>query len=236
MSGRRPAYVPTTSARVRSTSIVALTVSSSRSTSQPAADGWAAGPSNGASVVPISQWSGHGTRKTILPGHPDGQAHRVGDALARHDEVGAAARQDAQRAALERVVGLGRPDAGRVDDGAGPDLELRCRSSGPRRGARRCAPVAPIVRRPVALTRVTATPTGGDRRPSDGQRVAGVVLDPVVVDETAAQSVAIAGSGRGRACRPSTAADASRRRGAHRGRRTASARRRRTPSRRYGMP
>ena len=67
-SGRRPAYVPTTSSRVRSTSIVALTVSSRRSTSQPAAAGRAAGPSNGASVVPISQWSGHGTRNTILPG------------------------------------------------------------------------------------------------------------------------------------------------------------------------
>ena len=68
MSGRRPAYVPTTSSRVRFTVIVALTVSSSLSTSQPAAVGWAAGPSNGASVVPISQCSPHGTRNTILPG------------------------------------------------------------------------------------------------------------------------------------------------------------------------
>ena len=39
MSGRSPAYVPTTSSRVRSTSIVALTVSRSSSTSQPAAAG-----------------------------------------------------------------------------------------------------------------------------------------------------------------------------------------------------
>ena len=63
--GRRPAYVPTTSARVRSPPIVSLTVASRRSTSQPAALGRPGEPSNGASVVPMSQKSGQGTRKTI---------------------------------------------------------------------------------------------------------------------------------------------------------------------------
>ena len=188
MSGRSPAYVPTTSARVRSTSIVALTVSSSRSTSQPAADGRAAGPSNGASVVPISQWSGHGTRKTILPG----------TRMVRPIVLGIRARGTTRWAPRLGRIRIDAPLNGWSGSAAqtpvasttapGRDLEL---------GAGRQVLGAERVehaRRAVRPKAGGADPgdrhaAGGDRRAGHGQRVARVVLDPVVVDEAAAQTL-----------------------------------------------
>ena len=233
MSGRSPAYVPTMSSRRRSTSIVALTVASSRSTSHPSADGWAEAPSYGASVVPISQWSGHGHEEDDLAGHPDGQAVPVRDPLARHDEMRAAARQDAQRAAAEGVIGLGRPDAGRVHDGPRLDLELRrrhevLRLDGLERAVAR--------RRPQAgrLHARDGQPAIRDGGPGHGQGVARVVLDAVVVEQPASQSLVAQRRARSRACPPSTAVCASPRPGGRRGRRTSSGRCRRTPSRGTG--
>ena len=234
MSGRSPAYVPTTSSRVRSTSIVALTVSSS-SVDLPAGRGRVVGRALVRGVGRADQpVVGPRDEEDDLAGDADGQPDRVRDALARDDEVGAAARQDAQRAAAERMVGARPP-------------RRRSRRRRPWSGSRGRLPVAMVRgldgrdragRRTGAQAR-RADPgdrhaAGGDRGPSHGQRVAGVVLDPVVVEEPAAQAVAAGGSGRGRACRPSTGGGASRRRGAPRGRRRASGRRRRTPSWRTG--
>ena len=72
----------------------------------------------------MSQWSGHGTRNTILPGTRMVSPVVAGMRDAGHDEVGATTRQDAHRRAAERVARLGRPDAGRVDDRSGPDVEV----------------------------------------------------------------------------------------------------------------
>ena len=185
--------MPTTSSRVRSTSIVALTVSSSRSTSQPAADGRAAGPSNGASVVPISQWSRPRHEEDDLARDADGQPGLVRDPLARDDEVRAAARQDAQRAAAERVVGSAAQTPVASTTALVADLERRRRSSGPRRrapGSRRTA-TGP---QPGGADPGDRHGAGGDRGPGHGQRVARVVLDAVVVEQPAAQARRGAGS------------------------------------------
>ena len=103
MSRHKPAYVPTASSRPRLTSIVALTVSRSLSTSQPAAVGCAAGPSNGASVVPISQCSPHGTRKTILPGTRIVRPVLFG-IRSRDDEMSTSTGQDVERSIPEWVI------------------------------------------------------------------------------------------------------------------------------------
>ena len=157
MSGRSPAYVPTTSSRVRSTAIVAFTVSSRRSISQPAADGCSGGPSNGASVVPISQKSGHGTRKTTLPGT------RI---------VSPVLFGIRSRGTTKCAPRLGRMSSERPRNGCeGCAAQTPLASTIALVGMWRAAPVArssastasitpnvPSVRIPVARTRVTATP------------------------------------------------------------------------------
>ena len=67
-SGRRPVYAPTRSARVRSTASVALTFSRMSSISAEVGTGRSGGPSSSRSVVPMTQRSGHGTRKQTRPG------------------------------------------------------------------------------------------------------------------------------------------------------------------------
>ena len=236
MSGRSPAYVPTTSSRVRSTSIVALTVVE-QPVHLPASRGRVVGRA-------LVRRVGRTDQPVIGPRHEeddlardtDGQAGLVRDPLARHDQVGAAARQDVERAAAERVIGLGGPDARRVDDGPGRDVEIAARSSGPRRRRLDRLPKLQSLRMPVARTRVTATATGGERGPSHGQRVARVVLDAVVVEQATTQPSCRRVGASSSVSRPSTAVDASRRHGARRARRTSSARRRRTPSSRNGIP
>ena len=85
----------------------------------------------------------------------------------RHDEVGAAAGQDPQRSGLaERMVRLGRPDAGRVDDGPGRDLELAAVEQVGREHRLDAAPCPGSARMPVARTRVTRDGAGGHRGPA----------------------------------------------------------------------
>ena len=231
-SGRRPAYVPTTSARVRSDvhrrvdrveQAVHLPARRRRPRRRPLER--RVGRADQPEMGPRDE-------EDDLARDADGQAHRVRDALARHDEVGATGRQDPHRRALERVVGFGCPDAGGVDDGAGRDVEVgagreilgsergdrtalsgseaRRTDPGDRHGRRRRSRSEP---RPACSARRPRCRRG--RRARRGARRAG-------------------GSVPARASRPSTGADASRRRGARRARRTASGRRRRTPSRRRG--
>ena len=63
------------------------------------------------------------------------------------------------------------------------------------RNAPRSRRLVESARRPVARTRVTRHAAGGDRRASHGERVARVVLDPVVVEQAAAQPVVLEGRG-----------------------------------------
>ena len=158
ISGRSPAYVPTTSSRVRSTSIVALTVSSNRSTSQPAADGWSGGPSIrrvGRADQPVV---GPRDEEDDPAGDPDRQPGLVRDPFA-------AARRGGRRG----WAGCSATDHG-TGGRAGPPRR-RSRRRSPGSGCRRAAPVirssastasitpnVPSVRSPVARTRVTATP------------------------------------------------------------------------------
>ena len=68
----------------------------------------------------------------------------------------AATGQDAERSAAERVIRLGRPDPGRIDDGAGRDLELVAgREVDDLEDVDRPG-LAGSERMPVARTRVTA--------------------------------------------------------------------------------
>ena len=184
----------------------------------------------------MSQWSGHGTRKTILPGHPDRQPDR-GSGSARAARRGArrGSGRMRSRAAAERVIGARpprrpwrrrRPGSGsrgrrrsgrRVARSAA--MEPRSRSGAEARradpGDRRRRPPASAVRTTASVYRASSsTPswyTSPPRRPS--------------VPE---------GRGELEGAPPSTGAGASRRHGAHPGCRTASGRRRRTPSRRTG--
>ena len=68
ISGRSPAYVPTTSSRDSSMSSAPFTVPRISSTSSALAAGRSTGPWYGLSVVPMSQWRGHGTRNATRPG------------------------------------------------------------------------------------------------------------------------------------------------------------------------
>ena len=94
-------------------------------------------------------------------------------------------------AALERGESrfrVRRPDARRVDDPLGADLELRSRSRG--RGR-----VAPISRSPSSSGRSRVDPrrrhgAAVERGPQHRERQSGVVLDPVVVDDPAGQALA----------------------------------------------
>ena len=136
------------------------------------------------------------------------------------------------RRARERVVRVGRPDAGRVDDRA----RSGCRGPSPVDG-RRGQSALERHRTRVSLSQAGRPhPGDGDGRasvgqggPHDGQREPGVVLHPVVVEQPAAQARRGARTGRCPASPLGPGAGASRRRGARRARRTGSARRRRTP-------
>ena len=148
---------PTTSARVRSTSIVALTVSSSRSTSQPAADGRAARALERRVRGADQPMVGPRHEEDDLAGHPDGEAHVVRDPCSRHDEMSAATRQDPERCRHERWSGSAAqtPVAStmarvRISRSAPVSRSIADSVSVP-------TPV-PVDRRPLARTRVTATP------------------------------------------------------------------------------
>ena len=230
MSGRSPAYVPTTSSRVRSTSIVAFTVSSSRSTSQPAADGWSGGPSYGASVVPISQWSGHGTRKTTLPGTrmvrpvlfgirsrgTTRWAPRLGRIARERPRNGWSdwAAQTPVASTIARV-GMRERRTGRQILGvdAGDDAEG---AIGPQAGG-----ADPSDRHGA----------GGERGPGHGQACSARRPRPRRCRAGRRAARSDAGSEPARESRPSTAVDASRRPASHRACRTGSGRRHRTSSR-----
>ena len=235
MSGRSPAYVPTTSARVRSTSIVALTVSRScRPPSRPPTVARRAlvrrvGRADQPVVRPRDEeddlarargWSARSCSGCVRAARRGARRGSAGSAASRRRTGGPGSAAQTPVASTTAAVGISRSRAGRevrrqerLDRSRLPD---RPQAGGADPGDRHAA--------------------GGDRGPSHGQRVAGVVLDAVVVEQAAAQPLAAAGSGRARASPPSTAVGASRRRGGRRGCRTASGRRRRTPSRANGIP
>jgi len=122
-----------------------------------------------------------------LARNADRQPDVARDPLARHDEVGPAARQEAGRSARQRRARIGAPDTGRVDDDTCPDPVLVARQS-----------VAdPRSDDPTAvLDQGLGRCPGHDRRPvlasrtSHRQRVARVVLDAVVEQQAAAQVLA----------------------------------------------
>ena len=98
ISGRRPAYVPTMSSRV------IVDVQGAVDACQDLVDlgaarahGRSTGPWNGSSVVPITQWRGHGTMNADAARDPERHAALDGDPLARDHEVAAARRQDVER-------------------------------------------------------------------------------------------------------------------------------------------
>ena len=170
--------------------------------------------------------TGRGRRSCPAPGSSDpscwGSA-RAGRRGGRRGSAGSGATRP------ERMVGLGRPDTGRVHDRPRRDLEIAAVEQ---------------VRRTHGLHYAThgvgadaGRPDPGDdhgtgrhRGPRHGERVARVVLDRVVVEQSAAQAARAGASAPGRGSRRASGGDASRRRGARRGCRTASGRRRRTPS------
>jgi hypothetical protein len=101
------------------------------------------------------------------------------------DEMGAAGREDAHRGP-ERAVGIGLPDPGRVDEVAGADVDLHAPEliEDPDAGSPTAVDDEP--RDPSPRDR---DPTHPDRRPDHRERVPSVILDPVVVDDAAPQTI-----------------------------------------------
>ena len=131
-----------------------------------------------------------------LAGDPDGQPRGRDDAVAADDDVGAAAGADRRRSGSTRAaggngtVGTTGPDAGGVDDRPGADVEL---------GAAQLVGHVGAADPPALVQRAVGPDPGRhDRaallgRPGDGEGEAGVVLDPVVEDERAAQALVAEG-------------------------------------------
>ena len=135
----------------------------------------------------MSQWPGHGTRNTTLPGtrivSPEAAGIRSRRTMRWVPRLG---RMSVVARALdrERAVRQARPDAGRVDDRPGADDEVVA--------AELVADVDAGDPAALAERAVDAQPGRHGRAPGPGragdrEREAGVVLDPVVEHERAAQ-------------------------------------------------
>ena len=189
MSGRSPAYVPTTSSRVRSTSIVALTVSSSRSTSQPAADG-SLGRALDTARRSCRSASGRATARGTRPCPGRGWSVRSCSGSARAARRGGRRGWAGCASSRRGTGGRARPPTRRSrrrPRGSGSRAPLPvARSSATSAAMHPDRAVGPKAGRADPGDRHGA---GGDRGPSHGQRVARVVLDPVVVEQAAAQAV-----------------------------------------------
>ena len=238
ISGRSPAYVPTTSSRRRSTSIVALTVRSSWSTSQPSA----AGSSRRSLVRRI----GRADQPVVGPRHEEDDLARARGSSGRacSGSVRAARRGERRGSAgsAREPPPNGWSGSAAQTPVASTTARVRISSSVAGR-ARSLRPhrMEGVTRdsrsvSPIARTRVTAT--ARRRRARSGRRRACNGRRPRRRRDRAVRRAGHRGaaSARCRACRPRTVADASRRRAARRGCRTASGRRRRTPCDRNGMP